>query len=150
MRLNNGTRIASVALALLMFAAQAPNAHHSVTMFDTETPVTVTGALVGVELINPHSFLYVEQQTEAGTVIWAVEGPSGARLDREQFDRSAVAVGTSVEACGYVLKADAESGYRESRTLVAEVLVMPDGKARLWSPYGNTLCRERNGYDISD
>lgn len=149
MRMRKRAGLASVAIALLVLTATAPDAHHSVTMFDTEAPVTITGTVVRAELINPHSFLYVEQQTAAGTVVWAVEGPSASRLNRERFDRDLVAIGVSVEACGYVLKSDATSGYTREQVLVAEVLVMPDGGARLWSPYGNTLCRERNGYDVS-
>jgi hypothetical protein len=134
---------------LLLIAARAIDAHHSVTMFDTNTAVTISGTLRRVELVSPHSFLYVEQETPQGPIEWAVEGPPPNRLIRMGIQPDAFTPGAAIEACGYVLKEDAGGRYAEQRVLVAEVLVMPDGVARLWSPYGNHHCQDQNVYTIS-
>jgi hypothetical protein len=141
------------AAVLLLTAARAIDAHHSPTMFDTDTAVTIQGTLLRYELANPHSFLYVEFETVAGRVEWAVEGPGPNQLVRRGIALDAFAPGDVIEACGYALKSDAETTgprYSGKRVLVAEVLVMPDGQARLWSPYGNQHCRDQNKYTITD
>jgi hypothetical protein len=131
---------------MLLPVSGAIFAHHSVAMFDTETPVMVTGQVVRFELSNPHSFLYVEQDTPEGSIVWAVEGPAPNRLVDSGIGQATFSEGDSVEACGYVLKDDAGVSYSNKSVLVAEVLVLPGGEPRVWSPYGNTLCREGNRY----
>ena len=135
---------------LVSLAAGTIRAHHSVAMFDTTTAVTIRGALSRIEFANPHSFLYLMQETPEGAIEWAVEGPAPNQLVRMGVERGMFAEGDVIEACGYVLKDDAEVRYAQGRVLVAEVLVMPDGRARLWSPYGNEHCRDRQVYTIGD
>ena len=152
-RIRNVT-VAAVTGPAMLALASAGDAHHSPVSFDRETPVTITGTVVRFEVINPHSFLFVRQQAAEGTVEWAVEGPSQAQLPRRGIDEAAFAPGETVEACGYLLKEGDGTGYaggraQGARVLLAEVMVMPDGEARLWSPYGNALCREQKGYTIA-
>jgi hypothetical protein len=149
-RIESGMRIAVVA-ALVLPLAPVTEAHHSPDRFDPETPVSVSGTVVRFEYSAPHSFVYVEQQTPGGAVEWAVEGPSPIQLERRGMDANVFALGDSVEACGYTLKEPATTGkYAGKRVLLAEVMVMPDGEVRIWSPYGNDRCRVRQGYVVSD
>jgi hypothetical protein len=58
-------------------------AHHSLANHDTTKAVRVKGTIVQVNLINPHSFIYLEEKTTEGQIRrWAVEGPSTIQLQR--------------------------------------------------------------------
>jgi hypothetical protein len=137
---------ASATASLLLVSARAIDAHHSPTMFDTSKAVTISGTIVRFDAVNPHSLMYVELESSEGPVQWAVEGPGPNQLARRGIAEGALTPGATVEACGYVLKDPQTSTGRS--LLVAEVVVMPDGQARLWSDYGNRHCRDENGYEI--
>jgi hypothetical protein len=137
------------AAGLMSMSTTAIFAHHSAVRFDNSTPVTIKGTLRRAEIANPHSMLYVEQVTPDGTVVWALEGPAPNALTRRGFANSDFREGDTFEACGYVLRDDAR-GPDGSRLLLAELLVMPDGSARLWSPYGNEHCRDQGTYDVRE
>lgn len=141
------TVVAAVGLAST--STSAIFAHHSAVQFDNSTPVTIKGTLRRAEIANPHSMLYVEQATPDGTIVWAVEGPAANGLARRGFAGTDFREGETFEACGYVLRDDVR-GPDGSRLLLAEVLVMPDGSARLWSPYGNEHCRAQGTYAVRD
>ena len=134
----------------MSFATPSIEAHHSIASFDTDTAITIRGKLRRTEISAPHSYLFVEQQTESGIVEWAVEGPAPNQLARRGIGEDAFAEGDTIEACGYGLREGVAGPYSGRRVLVAEVLVMADGKARLWSPYGQERCRNQNVYVIVD
>jgi len=144
----NKTLSLVAALGLMSLSTSAIFAHHSAVMFNTEAPVTIKGTLRRVEIVAPHSLLYVEQETIDGPIVWAVEGQAPIQLARRGFDSSDFKEGDSYEACGYVLKDDVPSLQDGSRRLLAEVLVMPDGAARVWSHYGNEHCQNQGVYTI--
>jgi hypothetical protein len=144
----NKTLPAIFMAGLALASTSAIFAHHSVARFDTTTPVTIKGTLRNASIIAPHSILYVEQTTDDGTIVWAVEGPAPNGLARRGFGTESFRSGDVFEACGYLLRDQTANPIPESRLLVAEVLVMPDGGARLWSPYGQELCRQQGTYDI--
>jgi len=49
--------------------------HHGSGGYDIGHPMTLTGTLRSVELMNPHSFLYIDVTTSNGAVEgWALEG----------------------------------------------------------------------------
>jgi hypothetical protein len=141
------------ATAALLLISVGAIAHHSPTMFDNTTAVTVKGTIVRFERVNPHSYLYVDQKTADGRVErWAVEGPGVNLQERRGINADLLTVGATIEACGYVLKDDTK-GYASiaiaGRLLVAELVVMPDGQARLWSDYGNRHCRDQYGTNLT-
>ena len=43
-------------------------AHHGVDEYDIDAPVKLVGKVVGTELMDPHSLLYVNVKNEDGTV----------------------------------------------------------------------------------
>jgi hypothetical protein len=134
------------AAALLLLLARATEAHHSTSMFDTSKAVTINGTILRFEPANPHSLMYVELESPEGMVQWAIEGPAPNQFARRGIAAAALTPGATVEACGYVLK---DPQTRDGKQLlVAEVVVMPNGKALLWSDYGNRHCRDENGYEI--
>jgi hypothetical protein len=151
MRIDKTLRIRAglTGVMLLLAAVAGLEAHHSLTLFDTTTPVTVSGTVVRFESGNPHSYLYVEQQSMHGqSEQWAVEGPGALALSRLGLDRFMFQAGDPVEACGYVLKGAPQDPDRPI-LLVAEILTPVDGETRLWSDYGNRHCREQSGIELS-
>ncbi len=109
------------------------------------------GTIVQFNLINPHSFIFLEEKVADGYPRrWAVEGPSVVQLSRSGFAKDALKAGDVVEVCGYLPKdnitwqiaspENATSLY--GRLINAEILMMPDGKQRSWGDYGVHKCFE--------
>jgi Family of unknown function (DUF6152) len=125
-------------------------AHHSLASFDTTKAVRVKGTIVEFRRINPHSYIFLDQQGESGqTRRWAIEGPSIVQLDRKGFAKDGLKPGDVVEVCGYVPKepivwqiANPDPGGTSiaGRLINAETLVMPDGHEQNWGDYGVHKC----------
>jgi hypothetical protein len=94
----------------LAFAGPAL-AHHSFSMFDQTKTVTVEGTVVSFEMINPHSWLYVEVKNPAGaTAEWALEmGGSGA-MTRAGWQRDTVKAGDPISVDFHPLKDGTHGG----------------------------------------
>jgi len=127
-------------------------AHHSLGGFDTSAPIWVKGVVVHFERVNPHSVIFMDAQTEDGRVHrWAVDGPSPIQLDRMGLERDFLRAGDVIEVCGFArltgaaaqraLPQQGDSGLGSPTSLSGQImngtlLVMPDGKKRVWSDYG--------------
>jgi hypothetical protein len=58
-------------------------AHHSGAMFDEQIELTLTGTVTKFDYVNPHSWLYVNVEDEAGSVTeWGFELGAPPRLRR--------------------------------------------------------------------
>jgi len=141
----------SIALMVTLVSASSLLAHHSLGNFDTTKAVRVKGTIVQFNMINPHTFLFVDEKVpDANLRRWAVEGPSVIQLNRDGFTKDTLKVGDVVEICGYLPKeivtwqiAMPESSTSIAGKLInAETLVMPDGKQRGWGDYGFHKCFE--------
>jgi Family of unknown function (DUF6152) len=140
------------AVLVALVSAGSLLAHHSLGNFDTTKAVRVKGTVVQVNLINPHSFIYLEQRDAEGHMTrWAAEGPSTLQLTRKGFGKDALKVGDVVEVCGYepkerttwqIASANSNSVSLAGRLINAETLVMPDGKLQSWGDYGVHKCFE--------
>jgi len=77
------TFLAAATAAALLSAAPAI-AHHSANAeFDTQKEMTITGVLVKLENVNPHSWWYLEVRGADGKVTkWRLESNSPAGLIR--------------------------------------------------------------------
>jgi len=150
--------MAGWAVAVMLASAVSLVAHHSLAQFDTTTGVTVKGTVVVFELVNPHSFIFIDEKAKDGQIHrWAIEGPGVNQLTRLGVERLTLKAGDVIEACGYVMK----EGLASQRTtpepislslrdktpkgvsgeiLTGETLVMPDGKKQVWSDYGHHKC----------
>src|SRR4030095_3067649 len=137
-----------LAVSIALVSASSLLAHHSLTNFDTTTPVRVKGTIVEFHQINPHSFIYLEERIAGQIRRWAIEGPSVLQLTRTGFAKDSLKYGDVVEVCGYVPKepimwqvSSGESGASPAGRLInGESLVMPDGKERSWGDYGIHKC----------
>ena len=125
-------------------------AHHSLANYDTSQAVRVKGTIVEFHRMNPHSIVFLEQQSPDGTKRrWAVEGPSGFQLNRKGFPQDGLKPGDLVEVCGYLPKEpivwqitspDAGATSLSGRLINGETMVMPDGHEQSWGDYGAHKC----------
>jgi hypothetical protein len=139
---------------LAVLAALVPGelllAHHSLANHDTTKAVRVKGTIVRVHYINPHSFIYLEEQTAEGQIRrWAIEGPAVIQLDRRGFAKDVLKVGAAIEACGYqpkepvvwqIASANPSDVSLSGRLLTGEVLWLADGTEQSWGDYGFHKC----------
>lgn len=92
-------------LALLSLSVPAV-AHHAFSAeFDFDRPITVTGILVKVDWINPHTFHYVEVKDEKGNVVtWAIESAPPGLLRRVGVTRDMFKIGMQISVDGWAAK----------------------------------------------
>jgi hypothetical protein len=95
----------TAALALLGFAAAA-SAHHAFSAeFDANRPIELTGKVVKMEWINPHSWIHLEVTNDAGeTEVWMIEGGAPNALLRRGFNRDSLPTGTEIRVQGFQAK----------------------------------------------
>ncbi|MDC0598964.1 DUF6152 family protein [Gammaproteobacteria bacterium] len=90
-----------IALATFIFSAFTSAqvlAHHSFAAeFDSNSPINIQGVVVKVEWTNPHTYFYVEVETEDGDYEeWAMEMGSPNGLMRRGWTRDTLEIGTEV------------------------------------------------------
>jgi len=140
-----------LAVAVTLASVGSLLAHHSLGNFDTTKAVHVKGTIVQFNMINPHSFMFIEEKiSNEYPRRWAVEGPSVVQLDRSGITKDTFKVGDVVEVCGYLPRENIvwqiakpeDSASLSGRLINAETLIMPDGKRRGWGDYGFHKCFE--------
>src|SRR5689334_20475738 len=83
-------------------------AHHSfASEFDNSTVVTVNGVVVSVEMVNPHSWIYLDVTTDGTVERYALEGPGPLQIQRMRIPLDSIRVGAELGACGYPARHDA-------------------------------------------
>jgi hypothetical protein len=111
--------------ALALIACQSPLwAHHAFTAeFDAKRPVKFENAVVTkVQLINPHSWIYVDVKKPDGTVEnWAIEAGSPNILLRRGITKDTLKVGQKLMVDGYQSK---DGSHRAN----GRDLTLPDGQ----------------------
>ena len=139
-------RLCCAVIAALTLAVPA-SAHHSFSgQFDTSRAVTLHGVVASVEMVNPHSFIYLDVKTDAGVERYALEGPAPLQFQRRGLPLTLIKVGDELGTCGYLAKTDVvqtrtEPGTaRDARKLSAAVLIMPAGEKLVWSNYRQEKC----------
>lgn len=114
------------ALGLAAFAATAfagsALAHHSFAMFDAQKTVALTGTVTELQWTNPHSWLRVAVQDQAGTSRqWAFEMGGPAQSSRAGWKPDSVRPGDKVTVTMHPLR----DGSRGGQFLSA---VLPNGQ----------------------
>ncbi|HEY7338337.1 MAG TPA: DUF6152 family protein [Bryobacteraceae bacterium] len=101
------TPLVLLAAGVGLLAATAPLlAHHSFAAeYDSEKRITITGKVLSVELVNPHSWIHVEAAGPDGkTQDWACEfGPPNG-LYRNGWNKTSVKVGDMITVAGSLAK----------------------------------------------
>jgi hypothetical protein len=99
-RLTMKRSLTATIVVFLVLASAESRAHHSMAAYNREAPVTIEGVIVRREWINPHVYLYVEQDTGAERIVWEVEGWPPFVLKRLGWTEETVNVGDRVTITG--------------------------------------------------
>ncbi len=112
--------------ACLFVFEQAATAHHSKALqFDMNGEITVEGTIVELEWRNPHAWLNIESENEAGELeLWRIEFSNANSLIRRGWRPADLPVGARVTVHGL----PSRDG---SRTVDGEEVVLPDGRSLL-------------------
>jgi hypothetical protein len=78
-------------------------AHHSIAGFDITKPITLTGVITKVHLINPHAILYIDVKRNGQVENWALEGSAPTQLQRSGV-KDHLTVGAELTVTGFRLK----------------------------------------------
>ena len=141
-------KAASLVALVVLLETGSLQAHHSLANHETRKPVRVKGTIVQINLINPHTFFYLEEKDADGQLRrWAIEGPTMRLLERRGM-KNLLKVGDVIEVCGYAPKentvwqiATPDRGPSlAGRLLTAEMLVLADGREQPWEDYGFHHC----------
>lgn len=81
-------------------------AHHSFAAeYDGNKPITLRGVITKIELINPHSWIYIDVKGSDGSVVhWAIETGAPNALIRRGWRSDSVPVGTVIVVEGFLAK----------------------------------------------
>jgi len=98
-------------------------AHHSFTMFDMTTKITVTGTVTNFEWTNPHCYIEIDVPDDSGAVKhWSVEMGSTSILQGSGWKFSSLKKGDKTTLVINPLKTGQAGGFLNTATL-------PDGRA---------------------
>jgi len=116
----NGLAAAAVGLLISSLPLLA---HHAFTAeFDTKKPVKLRGTIAKIEMVNPHSWIYIDVKNDDGTVSqWMLEAGSPNVLVRRGFSKAAIPKGTEVIFEGF----QAKDGSNRAN---GRDITFPDGK----------------------
>jgi len=110
------------AAGMAMLPQPAPAHHSFAAEYDGAKPIKLTGTITKFDMINPHSWLYVNATDADGkTIGWSFETAAPNILFRRGFKRDYFKVGTVVIIEGFLAKDGTKTGNAQRVTL-------PDGK----------------------
>ena len=111
MRISRNVGRVIMALGVLL-AAIPLNAHHSFSAaFDENRPVNLQGTVTKIELVNPHSWIWLDVKGADGTVRnWGIEGGPPTNLFRNGITKGTLPVGTEIKLFGYQAKSGETKG----------------------------------------
>ena len=128
------TTLLAVSLCGVMLAGRA-SAHHSIqAQFDINKTFTVSGTVVRLEFINPHSYLTVNVKDADGKVTrWAFEMGAAGQLRRaglSRADRGGLKAGDEVTVIALAARDGSNSG-------LLQELKVADGREFKFTPDPN-------------
>ena len=94
-----------VAAGLLLVPVPATGHHAFAAAFDEKKPLNLQGTVTKVELINPHSWLWIDVKDPDGKVTnWGIEGGPPTNLFRNGITKTSLPVGTEIKVFAYQAK----------------------------------------------
>lgn len=122
MRIRIGLVGVVVVVGLLLVAVPV-KAHHSfAAAFDENRPINLQGTVTKVELVNPHSWIWIDVKGPDGKVVnWGIEGGPPTNLFRNGITKTSLPVGTEIKLFGYGAKNGDSKG-------VGVFVEYPDGR----------------------
>ena len=96
----------AIGIFLTTSMAISTTAHHAFgAEFDPNRPVLLTGVVVRVEWVNPHTWIHMEITNDDGDKeVWMVEGGTPNTLLRRGLRRDSIAPGAVIIVDGYQSK----------------------------------------------
>src|SRR5437763_12065712 len=95
----------AASIGILFSTLKLPAHHAFAAEFDTNKPVKLRGIVAKVEMVNPHSWIYVDVKNEDGTTVqWMLEAGSPNVLIRRGFTKLSLPKGTEVIFEGFQAK----------------------------------------------
>ena len=116
--------VAAVLLCVaLVLSARSTSAHHSSAPFyDDQKSVEAVGVVKRFVFRNPHSFLYVEAEDEAGEMVeWEIEMGASVSMSRRGWTPETIKPGDPIKAVGQPSRAPGTFG------MCCAELTKPDG-----------------------
>jgi Family of unknown function (DUF6152) len=115
--------VLAAAAAGVLISTVSLLAHHAFTAeFDTKKPVKLRGTIAKIEMVNPHSWIYIDVKNDDGSVSqWMLEAGSPNVLVRRGFSKAAIPKGTEVIFEGF----QAKDGSNRAN---GRDITFPDGK----------------------
>ena len=124
------------ALGLVTLMAGSAFAHHSFTAeFDEKKPVKLEGKVTKMEWSNPHSWIYIDVESNGKVVNWALETGAANSLIRRGWKKGDLPAGT-------VLKVDGWQARNGSHTGNVNSITFADGR-RLFAGSSNENAKEK-------
>ncbi len=108
-------------LVFILLPSIATTHHAFRGVYDFGTTNTIEGAVVNLELVNPHARIFIDVTNDDGQVErWVVEGPGKLSLARRGWTDDMLASGDRITVLGNpVISGD--------KALWLEKIIMPDG-----------------------
>lgn len=121
--------LAQCALAGIFSYAVYTSAHHAFSAeFDALKPIELKGIVTKLELVNPHSWLYLEVRKSDGTVEqWGVEFGAPYSLKQKGITKGTLTPGSEIAIKGYRAKNGQNFGYAVSAILADGTSVATGG-----------------------
>jgi hypothetical protein len=109
--MNAFSSAARFGIVLAGLFAMSAWAHHSFSVFDMQTEITLEGEVVEFEWTNPHTWVWVNVTNEDGTVTkWGFEGMSPNYLGRRGWTRDTLKPGDRITVMANPLKSGEPGG----------------------------------------
>ena len=129
-------RTLSTILAMVVLVAGTVFAHHSFSAeYDNKKVVKLTGKVTQMKWSNPHSWIYIDVETNGKTVNWGLETGAANSLIRRGWKRTDLPAGTVLNVEGW----QARNG---SPTANVSSITFADGR-RLFAGTSNTEAKEK-------
>jgi len=112
MRTTTMTLVGGMVAVGLLLVTVPVGAHHAfAAAFDENKPINLQGTVTKVELVNPHSWIWIDVKGKDGTVInWGIEGGPPSNLFRNGITKTSLPIGTEIKLFGYQAKSGESKG----------------------------------------